>query len=101
MGARKNRVEDATFEINLAPLLDIIVSVIPMLLLSIVFLRITMIEAPLPQPVAEAIQNQKKDPTTTMDLHMSKKGGFRFAINENGKKSDILVPLKGNELDFH
>ena len=47
------RSSDSTFELNLAPFLDIIVSIIPMLLLSVAFVQIKMIEAPTPQVVSE------------------------------------------------
>ena len=55
MRALKTREEDATFELNLAPMLDIIVSIIPMLLLSVVFVQITVIDTPIPQAVEKAV----------------------------------------------
>ena len=60
MRAFKSRTEDATFELNLAPLLDIIVSIVPMLLLSVVFVQITMVETPIPQAVQRTMANQDK-----------------------------------------
>ena len=49
------RVEDATFELNLAPMLDIIVSIVPMLLMSVAFVHVTVIDTPVPQVVEKAI----------------------------------------------
>lgn len=100
MRSFRSRVDDSTFELNLAPMLDIIVSIIPMLLLSVVFVRVTSIDAPLPQPVAEAIQQDRNDKTITINLQISKKQGFVFVVNENGKKSELSVPLKEAKLDL-
>ena len=60
MRALKSRIDDSTFELNLAPMLDIIVSIIPMLLLSVVFTRITVIDTPVPQAVEQAVAENTK-----------------------------------------
>jgi hypothetical protein len=52
----KSRATDATFDLNLAPILDIIVSIVPLLLLSIAFVQVKMIDTSVPQVVAEAAQ---------------------------------------------
>lgn len=82
---------DSTFDINLAPMLDVIVAIVPMLLMSVVFLRVNMIEAQIPQIVAEAIENNKNKPnpvTVALVIHGS---SFKFEVTENGKKSDFFI----------
>jgi hypothetical protein len=44
MRQAKTRSADATFDLNLAPILDIIVSIVPLLLMSIAFVQVKMID---------------------------------------------------------
>ena len=53
--------EEESMELDLAPMLAMMVSLIPILLLSTVFVRLAMIDSPLPQVVAKAIEKQKKE----------------------------------------
>lgn len=103
MKSFKYRVEDAaTFELNLAPMLDIIVSIVPMLLLSVAFVHITVIETPVPQVVEKAIAaaNEKNKDQVQVTLNVSKQSGFRFTIIDKGTTKETVVGLKGNELDL-
>ena len=100
MRAFKSRTEDSTFELNLAPLLDIIVSIVPMLLLSVVFVQITMVETPIPQAVQRAITSEKKD-ETQITLGISKASGFDISIEGRGATRKLKVGLKGKELDLY
>lgn len=101
MRIARTRNSDSTFDLNLAPFLDIIMSVIPMLLLSVVFIQIKMIETPIPQVVQSKIeqQNDKKIPID-IALQATKNNGFVFTITNNGKKTTKSVPLKDGKLDF-
>lgn len=96
-----NRVEDATFELNLAPMLDIIVSIVPMLLMSVAFVHITVVDTPVPQAVEKAMAaaDEKKDQVQIL-LAVSKETGFRFTISEKGETRDINIALKGKDLDL-
>jgi len=96
-----SRVEDSTFELNLAPMLDIIVSIVPMLLMSLAFVHVSMIETPVPQAVEKAIaaQNDKKD-QVSVTLHVSKQSGFRFAVVDKGATKETVVAMKGDKLDL-
>lgn len=101
MRIHRSRKSDATYDLNLAPFLDIIVSIIPMLLLSLAFVQVKMIETNIPQVVAQKIQEQKeeKQPKVNLALKMSKKG-FGLVVNNNGKSNEMKVALKNGELDF-
>lgn len=101
MRAFKTRTEDATFELNLAPLLDIIVSIVPMLLLSVVFVQITMVETPIPQAVQKAIVKQEKKDETQITLGISKTAGFQISVENKGKSRQLNVALKNRELDLN
>ncbi len=100
MRAFKTRTDDATFELNLAPLLDIIVSIVPMLLLSVVFVQITMIETPVPQAVQKAIVNQEKKDETQITLVISKSEGFQISVEGKGGSKKMNVALKNKTLDL-
>jgi biopolymer transport protein ExbD len=89
------RQSDATFDLNLAPMLDIIVTVIPMLLLSLAFVQVKMIETPVPQMTTNASTSDQK-PTLTMTLKMNKQTGFTFVVNDHGKVREVKVPLVAN-----
>ncbi len=95
------RIEDSTFELNLAPMLDIIVSIVPMLLMSIAFVHITVVDTPVPQAVEKAMAaaNDKKDQVQIL-LAVSPVTGFRFTVSEKGVTRDINVPLNGKDLDM-
>lgn len=94
------RATDATFDLNLAPILDIIVSIVPMLLLSVAFVQVKMIETPVPQAVAEAIKRAEEKNETQVKLRMSLKDGFLFEIADSGKTEKIPVPRKDNAWDY-
>lgn len=98
----RSRVEDATYELNLAPMLDIIVSIVPMLLMSVAFVHIMVIETPVPQAVEKAIAaaNEKNKDVVQVTLHVSKKTGLRFNVNDKGQQKEVVVAMKGDKLDL-
>jgi len=100
MRALKTRTTDATFDLNLAPILDIIVSIIPLLLLSIAFVQVKMIDTSVPQVVAEAAQRANEKTETTVALKVSKTKGFTLEVTKDGKTMPTQVPNKNNTWDL-
>lgn len=100
MRAFRTRLDDSTFALNLAPMLDIIVSITPMLLLSVVFIKVNIIESPLPQAVAQAIEAQKNQKIINVELHAIKDKGFKWVVNDNGHKSEQMIALKNGNWDL-
>lgn len=96
----KFRSNDATFDLNLAPILDIIVSIVPLLLLSIAFVQVKMIDTSVPQVVAEAVKRSNDKATATINLKVSKNSGFVFEVTNEGKTTPVAVPNKGKEWDL-
>lgn len=95
MGKFRDKAE-STFDINLTPMLDMIVALIPMLLMSVVFMRVNMVEAQVPQIVAEAIQNNNNKPNPVTISLAIKGDTFSFEVTDNGKKSSFTVsPVEG------
>jgi biopolymer transport protein ExbD len=97
----KQRIEDSTFDLNLAPMLDIMVSLIPMLLLSIAFARMVIIESNVPQPVEQAIENDKKDKTVLLKLHLFNNKTARIdVVDPKGAKSSISIATAAGLYDL-
>lgn len=102
MRLAKTRQSDSTFEINLAPFLDIIVAVVPLLLLSVVFVEIKMIETPVPQVVQQAMEKDQKDdePAANFNLKVDKKTGLTIEVAEKGKKPyNIVIASQADGFD--
>lgn len=100
MRLKRARANDATFDLNLAPILDIIVSIVPLLLLSIAFVQVKMIDTSIPQVVAEAMQRANDKTPTKVSLKVSKSKGFTFEVNKNGKTTPVSVGNKGKDWDL-
>src|SRR5438067_9532513 len=96
----KTRSTDATFDLNLAPILDIIVSIVPLLLLSIAFVQVKMIDTSVPQVVAEAAQRANEKTETTVTLKVSKTKGFSFEVARDGRKTPVDIPNNKNGWDM-
>ena len=90
----------AEFELDLAPLLAVMVKLVPVLLLSSAFVQVMMVETDLPQAVKEAIQQQDKKPTATIHLKADAKGGMQVVISKAGVEKTEGVPLKDGAFDF-
>lgn len=93
MRALKTRVEDSTFDLNLAPMLDIIVAIIPMLLLSVVFVDITVIDTPIPQAVEKAVAaaNEKNKDVVQMRMGVSADKSVNITIIDRGTTKEFQV----------
>lgn len=96
----RHREDDSTFELNLAPMLDIIVSIVPMLLLSVVFVRIAVVETPVPQAVQKAMVEAENKNDVQIQLSVSQAHGFKIQVMNKGKTQDINVVNKGSEFDL-
>lgn len=100
MRLKRSRAVDATFDLNLAPFLDIIVAIVPLLLLSIAFVEVRMIDTSIPQVVVEAMQRANEKSETTVGLKISKNKGFVFEIVKDGKMTPMTVANKGAGWDL-
>jgi biopolymer transport protein ExbD len=99
MGFRTLRFRDnsqeSTFDLNLAPMMDMLVSIIPFMLLSATFMQIMVINVPLPQTVAKALADDraKAERDVSISVGMSQQLGFSISVKDkNGKVSKFTVP---------
>ncbi|MCB0369437.1 MAG: biopolymer transporter ExbD [Bdellovibrionales bacterium] len=78
---------DANFELDLSPMLALMVCLIPIMLLSTVFVKVTVIETPLPQAVQKAIEEDrnKKDRQIDVSLEMKNNKTLALTVKQDGK----------------
>lgn len=100
MGFKQHLTQDAAFDINLAPVLDIIVSIVPMLLLSIAFIQVKMIETPVPQIVAQAAEQAQKEDQIEVAITASKTQGFAFEIKDKGQSRTLKVEMPAGQINL-
>lgn len=92
---------NSEFELDLAPLLAVMVKLVPVLLVSSAFVQMMVIESELPQVVAEAIQKQDdKNNPTLVSLEIDGKQGIHIVVTEKGQEKVELVPLKNGSFDY-
>lgn len=97
----KNLTEksESSFELDLAPMLALMVTLIPIMLLSTVFVRVAIIDTPLPQVVQQAIQKDmnKKDRKVNLTLKMTNSKQFRLVVREGARSRTISISKQKGE----
>lgn len=90
------------FDLDLAPLLAVMVKLVPVLLVSSAFVQMMIIETDLPQVVQQAIEAQNNNPKSAqVAVELSKKQGLKIVITEDGKQTVETVSLNNHqELDL-
>lgn len=86
------------FELDLAPLLAVMVKLVPVLLVSSAFVQMATIETQLPQVVQQAIEkNEKDEKATHISIEVKEKDGVKIVVKKNdGKESSEVVPMKAD-----
>jgi biopolymer transport protein ExbD len=83
------------FELDLAPLLAVMVKLVPVLLVSSAFVQMMTIETQLPQVVQQAIEKQNKDEKAThITLEVKAKEGVKIIVKKPGKADEVEVVPK-------
>jgi biopolymer transport protein ExbD len=107
MAARRTispRVDTAIdTDLDLAPLLSIMVKLIPVLLLSSAFVQIMIIETELPQAVRSVIDaNQNRSDKPEIEVLMDYQRGFEISITRAGHGIEkIMIPINPDKsFDF-
>lgn len=93
---------NSEFDLDLAPLLAVMVKLVPVLLVSSAFVQMMIIETDLPQVVQQAIVKQENNPKPTkVILSLDKKDGINIVINDNGKETVKQINMNAqHEFDF-
>lgn len=102
MRSRKYMTHDTTgeFELDLAPLLAVMVKLVPVLLVSSAFVQMMVIETDLPQVVKEAVQKNDEKPTAKITMEADGKSGLRIVVTENNKDTEAVIPMKDGGFDY-
>lgn len=89
---------NSEFELDLAPLLAVMVKLVPVLLVSSAFVQMMIVETELPQVVQQAIEQQDQNPKSAqLSVEVSKKDGVRFITTENNQQKVEVVALSSNQ----
>ncbi len=89
------------FELDLAPLLAVMVKLVPVLLVSSAFMQVMIVETDLPQAVKEAIAQNNDKPKTTVQLEINKKSGIKVIVAKDGsQKVDQIAMKSESEYDL-
>lgn len=94
---------EASFELDLSPMLALMVCLIPIMLLSTVFVKVTVIESPLPQVVQKAIENDrnKKDRQIEVSVTMRNNKSMHLKVTQGGRaKLSKVIPVANAEWGF-
>ncbi|MBY0554103.1 biopolymer transporter ExbD [bacterium] len=98
---KPNINHNSEFELDLAPLLAVMVKLVPVLLVSSAFVQMMIIETELPQVVQQALAKQDINPKVTISMEIDKKQGVNIIVNEAGnEKIKQISMLPKNEFDF-
>ncbi|MCS6838088.1 MAG: biopolymer transporter ExbD [Bdellovibrionaceae bacterium] len=103
---RKKNLHDLTHgvetDLDLAPLLSIMVKLIPVLLLSSAFVHVVIIDTDLPQPIKSRIEENKKDQNPEIELKLSSQTGYEIIVKSpNNKVERVTIPLiDGKHFNF-
>ncbi len=99
----RDHSSESTFDLNLAPMMDMLVSIIPFMLLSATFMQIMLINIPLPAPVLQALAQDraKTEREVSVRVNMDGKAGFVLEVTDlNNKTVKTPIPKAGTEYDF-
>ncbi len=101
----KQKIEyNSEFELDLAPLLAVMVKLVPVLLLSSAFVQVMMVETELPQVVQAAIEEQEKNPNpeelAKIEFDLRKDRSVSIIITKGKEETSIAVPAKDSKFDL-
>lgn len=103
MGAKKFRTHYEDFELDLTPLLAIIMKLVPVLVISSSFLQLTQIDTELPQVVKQQIENQKQHPEkmAQIKIQTDEKRGMNVLVVKGDASNTINIPADNGNLNLH
>jgi biopolymer transport protein ExbD len=88
------------FELDLAPLLAVMVKLVPVLLLSSAFVQISTVETDLPQVVKAALETPQVSNKTVVSLNADLTTGFTIKTLKDGAIKEFNIALKDQSFDY-
>ncbi len=94
--------DEETMDLDMAPLLSFVVSLIPILLLTAVFVRVGVIETDLPQIVSDAIEIERQNPEPEVSImaSVSAEKGIDLEVKYQGQSEVRNIPLINSDFDY-
>ncbi len=93
--------KNSDFDLDLAPLLAVMVKLVPVLLLSSAFVQMNMIETELPQVVQEALKEPPKEnvlkPTITVNIQSNL--NIDIWVQVAGKIEKVFIAASGKDIN--
>ncbi len=96
--------EESTYDLDLSPMLALMVTLIPIMLLATVFVKVTIIESALPQVVQKAIEEDRNNKNKKISIQLNMKKNKSFYLNiSKGKRSrkSIKISSRGGQWDLN
>lgn len=92
---------NSEFGLDLAPLLAVMVKLIPVLLISAAFVQMMIIETDLPQVVKEAIKQQANNANAAhITLEVDKKDGITIVVSKQGQEKVDVISNVNNQFNY-
>jgi biopolymer transport protein ExbD len=91
MARRAFRKLAAEVELDLAPLLAVMVKLVPVLLMSSAFVQLSVIETDLPQVVKESIEQSKENPTAQLKLYLRGNGDAELVFSKGTEQESFKI----------
>ena len=103
MGIKKFRTHYEEFELDLTPLLAIIMKLVPVLVISSSFLQLTQIDTELPQIVKQAIENQNQNPdkVAQIRLQVEDNKSINVSVTKAGTTETPSIAAENNSLNLN
>lgn len=99
--APRRRETSHEFELDLAPLLSVMVKLVPVLLISSAFVQIMVVESELPGSIQKAVENSQKQNTQIRMVADNQKAVHLQVLVDGEKKEQVDVKATSSgDLDF-
>lgn len=99
----RDNAEGATFELNLAPMMDMMVTIIPFMLLSATFMQLSLINVPLPVPVAKALEQDRNKDKREVSIKIQMQTNKQIAVevkDPSGSATRFSVQGTAGDYDY-
>lgn len=89
--------QEASLDLDLAPMLALMVTLIPIMLLSTVFVKVNVIETPLPQLVDKIVNDKSQKNVAELSLKMRSDKSFVFNVVSVASHQNKTFRISANE----
>lgn len=91
-----NKTNKFEFELDLAPLLAVMVKLVPVLIVSSQFIQLSMIETSMPGGVQQAIEENKKHPEHQVRLEVDQNRNCKVIVKDEKSKEYTVASANGD-----